>query len=222
MGEIKDSKIGGWALMESLAKKSHPKAMYVIGKRYLSKKMEEEGLALIKKAADQGDADACLQVGLVYREGGDFLRAFEWISKAHNMKKVEATFYLGSLYHQGHHSDDRIPDLEKAAKYYDEAARQGLAIAQYNLGVLHLAGLPVNGRLVRDESMAIEYWKLAAENGVDLACINLASLYTNGTDDENGSRFIDKEKALEYLEKVKDKSRFGKDLELLKEKLSKI
>jgi TPR repeat protein len=208
--------------MESLAKKSYPKAMYIIGKRYLSRKLEEEGLALIKKAADQGDADACLQVGLIYREKRDFSMAFEWILKAHNLKKAEATFFLGSLYHQGNHHDGGVPDLEKAAKYYDQAARQGLAIAQYNLGVLHMAGVPSNGRVVKNESMAIEYWKLAAENGVDLACVNLASLYTSGTADENGSRFIDKEKAMNYILKVKDKVRFEKDLAMLKEKLSTI
>jgi TPR repeat protein len=205
--------------MESLAKKSHPKAMYIIGKRYLSKKLEEEGLALIKKAADQGDADACLQVGLIYRENGDFSKAFDWILKAHKLKKTEATFYLGSLYHQGHHNENGIPDLEKAAEYYDQAARQGLASAQYNLGVMHMAGIPLNGRMVKNESMAIEYWKLAAENGVDLACVNLASLYTNGTADENGSRFIDKEKAMHYILRVKDKARFEKDIAMLKEKL---
>lgn len=206
--------------MESLAKKGHPKAMFIVGKRYLSKKLEEDGLAMIKKAAEQGDADACLQVGLIYREAADFLKAFEWILKAHKLKRIEATFYLGNLYQQGHHHENGIPDLEKAATYYDEAARKGLAIAQYNLGVMHMTGLPIKGKIVKNELMAIEYWKLAAENGVDLACVNLASLYTNGTTDPNGGKFVNKEKAKEYLAKVKDKARFEKDLALLRAKLA--
>ena len=206
--------------MESLAKKSHPKAMYIIGKRYLSKQNQEEGLKFIQMAAEKGDADACLQIGLIYRQGKDFLKAFEWIYKAHKLKKLEATFYLGSLYHQGHHDNNGIPDLENAAKYYDEAARKGLGIAQYNLGVLHLTGLPINGKLVKNEYMAIEYWKLAAENGVDLACMNLASLYTNGTADPDGINYVNKELSFKYINKIKDTSRFVKEIGNLKGKLS--
>ena len=193
--------------------------MYIIGKKYLSQQNEERGLTLMKMAAEKGDGDACLQLGLIYRQAADFENALKWIQKSHEAKKVEGTFYLGSLYHQGHHHPDGTPDIQKASEYYDQAARSGLAIAQYNLGVMYISGVPKRGKLVKNVPMAIEYWKMAAENGVDLACMNLAALFTNGLDQEDALKFIDKDLALSYLDSVRDKKRFQNEIDSLKQRL---
>lgn len=66
----------------------------------------------------------------------------------------EAQFHLGFLYHDG------IGDTQKAIYWYERAALQNHASAQYNLAELYL---------LEDNDMAIYWLKKAAQNGVSEA-----------------------------------------------------
>ena len=63
-----------------------------------------------------------------------------------------------------------------AVKWYRLAAEQGLADAQYNLGVTYHKGDGVP----QNDKTAVRWWKLAAEQGNTSAQNNLGSMYALG------------------------------------------
>lgn len=67
-------------------------------------------------------------------------------------------------------------DFVKAAKWFEEAAHNGSANAQYNLGVLYHQGLGVS----KDTAKAIEMYRVAASNHHPEALYNLAIAYVEG------------------------------------------
>ena len=67
-------------------------------------------------------------------------------------------------------------DYSLAARWYREAAAQGVAAAQNNLGLMYSQGLGVP----RDFRRAAELWKRAAEEDYSLAQYNLALAYFSG------------------------------------------
>ncbi len=79
-----------------------------------------------------------------------------------------AQFNLGKLYEYG--GDTVRQDYAEAARWYREAADQGIAEAQNNLGLMYAQGLGVP----RDPRRAAELWKQAADNDYGLAQYNLA------------------------------------------------
>ncbi len=88
-----------------------------------------------------------------------------------------------SLYDNGNYS--------KAVEYFEMAAKQGLADAQYNLGVCYYYGDGV----AEDEKKAVEYFEMAAKQGLADAQYNLGVCYYYG----NGVA-VDYKKAVEYFE----------------------
>lgn len=72
-------------------------------------------------------------------------------------------------------------NYNKAIKWFDEAAHQGVANAQYNLGVLFHHGLGINKDLAR----AILLYRVAAAAGHPEAQYNLAIAYIDGIGTES-------------------------------------
>jgi hypothetical protein len=66
------------------------------------------------------------------------------------------------MYHKG---DGVKEDAEKAFFWYEKAANAGLAIAQYNLGMIYFEGVIVP----KDEEKAKELWQKAASQGLEVA-----------------------------------------------------
>jgi hypothetical protein len=66
-------------------------------------------------------------------------------------------------------------DME-AARWYKMAAEQGLANAQYNLGVMYAAAQGVD----KDDKEAVRWYRAAAEQGHSDAGFNLAVMYATG------------------------------------------
>ena len=67
---------------------------------------------------------------------------------------------------------DNVPDFKKTL----QAAEQGFAAAQYNLGVMY-----DNGQGVRqDDAQAVQWYRKAAEQGHAKAQYNLGVAYING------------------------------------------
>ena len=104
---------------------------------------------------------------------------------------AEAQYQLASLYHQGLGSDtdpwnrrggaasDSLgqgADLAAAARWYEEAARQGHAEAQYALGNMRLMGEGVE----QDDGEAARWHEKAAAQGHAAARLNLAKLQQIG------------------------------------------
>lgn len=81
---------------------------------------------------------------------------------------------LAAIYTAGH-GGVKI-DYTKAAKWFEEAAHNGSANAQYNLGVLYHQGLGVK----KDTARAIQMYRVAASNNHPEALYNLAIAYVEG------------------------------------------
>ena len=96
----------------------------------------------------------------------------QWILRAYEGDR-DAQFKVGVLL-----SNNQLetPDYEQAVYWYKQAALQGHALAQYNLGHQHLAGLGVE----RSESQAMEWWLKAAEQNHALAQFNVGRGYYLG------------------------------------------
>jgi TPR repeat protein len=106
-----------------------------------------------KAKADQGDADAQFNLGVMYAKGQgvvkDEVEAVKWFRKAADQGNAEAQSNLGVMYAKG---EGVVKDEVEAVKWFRKAADQGDADAQYNLGVMYAKGQGV----VKDEVEAVK------------------------------------------------------------------
>lgn len=103
--------------------------------------------ARVLHLAEEGDAQAQLQLAGLYRNGRGVARddqaAIRWYRAAAEKGLAEAQFELGKVYDTG---TGGPRDPFEAVRWYRLAARQGLGRAQYNLGSMHGngEGVPVD------------------------------------------------------------------------------
>src|ERR1700751_4216115 len=91
--------------------------------------------------ADQGNANAQVNLGLMYAKGQgtpqNYAEALKWFRLAANQGETAAQFNLGLMYATG----EGVPqDYAEALKWYRLAAAQGNANAQSNLAVMYVKG----------------------------------------------------------------------------------
>ena len=79
-----------------------------------------------------------------------------------------------STYYEGVDAMD-AGDMDRAVTAFRESAENGVAIAQYNLGVLYFSGRGVE----QDYQQAYRWTRMAAEQGFVNAQANLGTLYYN-------------------------------------------
>jgi TPR repeat protein len=125
-------------------------------------KDEAEALKWFLKAADQGYANAELQVGEMYSRGygvqKDTAKAAKWYGKHADQTGAESQFRLGLMYAHGNY----VPENKaEAMKWVRKAADQGYADAQCKLGEMYLNG---DGGVHPDEVEAYAWFHLCAEN----------------------------------------------------------
>ena len=125
-----------------------------------------EALRLWKPLADQGDAAAQFNLGVMYATGRgvaqEYGEAILWYRTAADQGNASAQFNLGLMYTTGR---GVAQDYGEAAKWYRKAAAQGHADAQYNLGVMHFHGRSV----LQDYVLAHMWFNLAASRGQEEA-----------------------------------------------------
>ncbi|KAJ3038136.1 hypothetical protein HK097_003266 [Rhizophlyctis rosea] len=181
----------GLAEIRSLAARGHKQSQYYIGVHMFkdaNPRVQKEAVEWIRKAADAGLRDAAAQLGNLYELGVGVGRdpgmAARYYEKAHEQDVVEATFKLGTLYASGHADATTKPNMQKAFELYQQAADKGLSIAQHNLAALHLSGIPPNPAsadpnfsLPKSPLTAVEYFKMAAGQGLQLSEMNLGKMY---------------------------------------------
>lgn len=125
-----------------------------------------EAAALLQNLAADGNADAQVQLGLLYYEGrgvaADETRAFALFERAAATGRTDAMFLLGRMCLLGHGPARQDADADRnAARWFFEAARRGHADAQYHLGLLFYAGTGV----VKDTDEALKWIRRAADSG---------------------------------------------------------
>jgi hypothetical protein len=111
-----------------------------------SGKSFEEYLSLAK----QGDAEAQLHLGNMYKKGKgvpkDYKEAVRWYRKAAEQGEAVAQYKLGEMYYSGYGVPEY--DLKEAVRWYRKAAEQGYVRTQYTLGVMYRDGEGVPKDLV--------------------------------------------------------------------------
>jgi TPR repeat protein len=119
-------------------------------------------LRIWRPLAEQGNADAQSNLGVMYFEGQgvpqDHAEAIKWFRLAAAQGLDDAQDYLGIMYTQG----KGVPqDHAAAVGWFRQAAAQGHGSGQSNLGVMYSKGLGV----ARDPVLALMWWSLAVQNG---------------------------------------------------------
>ncbi|NNM52743.1 MAG: sel1 repeat family protein [Pseudomonadales bacterium] len=141
---------GAAANLLDAATHDDPQAYFYLGNMY---RHGQGGLAydtgsayrLIKAAATEGYAPACMELADWYNQGGDGLRAnpslsILWLQKAAKQNVVEAQMRLADIYLHGQLGV--LPDAELARHWLELAAAQGNAQAQAKLSSLRLNAIP--------------------------------------------------------------------------------
>jgi uncharacterized protein len=86
-------------------------------------------------------------------------------------------WHNAGLMHGGRGTARAVPqDKAEAVRWFRLAAEQGLANAQYNLGLMYEYGHGVP----QDYAEAVRWYRLAAEQGITSAQYNLGVMYENG------------------------------------------
>lgn len=98
----------------------------------------DDALRIWQTLADQGDANAQINLGALYDNGKgvaeDPATAVKWYRLAASQGNRQAQYYLGLMYATGR---GVALDMSAATEWYFKAAQQGFAKAQFNLGLLY-------------------------------------------------------------------------------------
>jgi TPR repeat protein len=136
--------------------------------------MAESDVAVLRQAAEGGDAAAQYRLGRMYFRGEgvpkDDAEAIRWSRKAAEQGYAAAQRNLGVAYAKG----QGVPkDEAEAVRWYRKAAEQGDARAQVNIGWAYASGRGV----AKDEREAVRWYRRAAEQGYAAAQLNLGAMY---------------------------------------------
>jgi TPR repeat protein len=117
----------------------------------------------LKKQAEQGDANAEVQLGVMYSTGigmkMDKKEAVKWYRKAADQGHPVGQWNLAFMYVRGEGGLEK--DYRKAWELFRKSAVQGYSDAQYDLGMMYLQGLGVDA----DSNEAEKWFKLASDQG---------------------------------------------------------
>ncbi len=135
-------------------------------------------MIFMRKAADQGDAKAEYNIGVMYYGGQgvarDYAQAMIWFRKAADQGLAHAQNSIGVMYNNGR---GVALDHRQAMIWYRKAADQGLAEAQHNIGVMYDHGQAV----AQDFRQAMIWFRKAADQGYAGAQINIGAAYYKGS-----------------------------------------
>jgi TPR repeat protein len=132
----------------------------------------------LRTRAEQGDADAQFELGIMYGKGEgvstDVAQAASWFRKAADQGNASAQYSLGVMYANG----DGVPkDAAQAVALYRKAADQGHARAQASLGFMYAEGEGAP----KDSVQSAAWFRKAADQGNVGAQYNLGVIYANGS-----------------------------------------
>jgi hypothetical protein len=121
-------------------------------------------LRLFGPLAEQGDASAQTNLGVMYEQGRgvaqNYREAMKWFRLAALQGNASAQSNLGVMYYRG---QGIAQDYREAMKWYRLGAEQGNAEAMFNLGVMYEQGRGVG----QDYARAYIWYNLAASQSSD-------------------------------------------------------
>ncbi len=209
----------GLELLRKAAKQDNPFAMNLLGAYYETRERDHEeaekwylkAVESLRKAADQGDAEAQLELAGLYEAGNGVPKnteeAAKWFRKAWESYHRDAEqgdpkkqMFLGLWYAQGLFGQEQN-DAE-AVKWIRMSADQGYMESQDTLGLFYHLGKHVE----KDWAEAAKWYRLAAAQGSESAQRHLKKLSSPGTSEaEPETHETTFEELMEALEKLKKK-----------------
>ena len=147
---------------------------------WIKERQRKAEVARLRSAAEQGDAEAQLELGIpghgVSRE-----EAMKWLHKSADQGNAHAHCLLAMYYSK----DDPYPkadvglpeDKAEAARWYRLAAELGDCEGQWKLGICYLRGIGV----ARNDEEAVKWFRKAAEQDYYHAQYLLGRCYFEGT-----------------------------------------
>ncbi len=150
------------ASLEQAAQSGNLTAQYELSLQRLAAGRTQEGITLLRTAADRGFAMAQYRLAKLYERGEgvqtDLAIARQWTERAAASGNRRAMHDLGVYFARG----EGAPLDEAAAfRWFRQAAELGVADSQYNLGVLYQQGRGVNASATE----ALFWFLVAARQG---------------------------------------------------------
>ena len=138
---------------------------------------DPDPLTELRRQAEQGDAEAQNNLGLMYYTGRgvpqDYQEAGSWFRKAAEQGFAEAQYFLGNIYAEGL----GVPrNYQEAESWFRKVAEQGFARAQHYLGRMYTEGWGVP----QDYQEAVSWYRKSAEQGFAFAQYYLGLMYVKG------------------------------------------
>ncbi|MGR3174051.1 MAG: AAA family ATPase [Candidatus Scalindua sp.] len=157
--------------------KENMNELYTSGYNFDRQKNYKEAVRWYRKSAEQGHAQAQVNLGTLYSKGlgvgRDYTEAVKWYRKAAEQEHAQAQNNLGVMYSEGQGVEQ---DYNEAAKWCGKAAEQGHAQAQTNLCIMYSEGQGVE----QDYKEAAKLCRKAAEQGHGQAQAILGIMYSQG------------------------------------------
>jgi localization factor PodJL len=159
--------------LEAAAQSGDPVAQYQLALQRLSGGRTQDGIVLLRSAADRGLAMAQYRMAKLYERGegvtANLTMARQWTERAAASGNRRAMHDLGVYFARG----EGAPLDEGAAfRWFRQAAELGVADSQYNLGVLYQQGRGVGA----SPSEALFWFSVAARQGDSDAAAHATAL----------------------------------------------
>ena len=199
------------------AKNGFAKAQVSLGLHYYRKFMSDKAhhehlIEFIKwhrKAAEQGNAVAQYDLGVLYSRGEHVLQDMDeakiLFPKAAKQGRRDAQFEIGNIYSLGMGVPE---DLDEARNWFLKAAKNrkpigltkcpGSRSAQFQLGLMNMYGVSVP----QNKEKAFNWFSLASSCGHPTAQLYLVVMYAHGIGTKQ-----DKDEALKWLRKAAEESK---------------
>lgn len=170
----------GDAYLQKAIDMDYAPATYHRGTLLSEQGKEKEAFEYYQKAAEQGNENAMLQVGLCYQQGAgvplNSKKAYEHFLQMSENGYASGTFMVANCYIEGIYVDQ---DMRKAEEWLLKAAEDGHTMACYYLGVLYEKGeTDETGKQViaPNRQKAINYYTIAAMRGNEDAAAALEQM----------------------------------------------
>ncbi|MDY6337131.1 MAG: maltose/maltodextrin ABC transporter substrate-binding protein MalE [Succinivibrionaceae bacterium] len=193
------------------------KSLYEPEKAYYfdlqSIKDDPDEVALLRKSAEQGNALAQNNLGVMYAEGKGVSRndseAVKWFRKSAEQGNSAGQSNLGEMYRDGL---GVTPNDEEAVSWFQRSAEQWDAAGEANLGAMYLKGLGVS----QDYGEALKWLKKSADHGNAWGQRALGRMHAEGKgvpqDDAEALKWF--RKAADWYRKSADEGNAGAQLAL--------
>jgi len=154
-----------------------PKLLFQLGRAHNSAKNYAEAMRLYRQAADLGNVNATVNLGLQYTFGWgvtkDYGEAVRFFRKAADTGNSRGLSSLGLMYRNGW---GVAKDPVEAVRLFRKAADLGDANATNNLGQMYQSGSGVP----KDYEEAVRLYRTAIDRGNPNAMVSLGEMYAEG------------------------------------------